>query len=221
MIVAIHQPNYIPWLGYFDKILKSDVFVFLDHVEFSKNGFINRNKVVVNNNSTWLTMPVSKKYHKSSIKDILIEDERWRQKHFKTLQQAYSSFPGSKIYLEKYRQIINSSANLCEINISLIVWCCSILGIDTKFVRSSDFKISGQAKTDLLVEINQMCGASTYLSGQGAACYLEQSQFGEIEVKWQEFTHPRYKQKTKEFIPNLSVLDFIFSQNPLSVKVEK
>lgn len=216
MIVAIHQPNYIPWLGYFDKISKSDIFVFLDHVEFSKNGFINRNKVAVNNSPTWLTVPVPKKYHKSSIMDIHVEDHKWRRKHLKTLQQSYSSFSGNQEYLKAYGQIINSSTSLCEINISLILWCCSVLGIESKFVRSSQLNLSDNTKTDLLVEITQACGAQTYLSGQGASEYLKEDSFGSMQVEWQKFSHPTYKQGSREFIPNLSVLDFILTQNPLS-----
>lgn len=217
MIVSIHQPNYIPWLGYFDKINRSDVHVFLDDVEYTKNGFINRNKILMNSEEIYLTIPVSKKDHDSHILKIGLNDVRWKKKHIKTLTQAYSKSRFTKRYMPVFEDIISKSQNLCKLNSEVVMWMCGEFGIDVRFLFSSHLtKDREMTKTSRLVEICNLLGAKSYLSGLGARDYLQLEEFADIGVIWQSFVHPLYEQQSDVFVQNLSALDLLFNEGPNS-----
>lgn len=215
MIVSIHQPNYIPWIGYFDKLAQSDVHVFLDDVKYSKNGYTNRNKILMNSKEIYLTVPVSKEYYNSNISEVEIRESKWKKKHTSTLRQAYSKAKYTSQYLPKIEEIIRSGKNLSEMNSSIITWMCEQFDINTKFVFSSKLDKSKKlAKTELLVDICQSLGASKYVSGAGAKDYLRVESFSNIDLAWQHFVHPEYKQRSNSFVKNLSALDLLFNEGP-------
>lgn len=221
MIVSIHQPNYIPWIGYFDKVSQSDVHVFLDDVEYSKNGYTNRNKILMNSNETYLTIPIPKKYYNSNISDIMISDPKWKNKHLKTLKQAYSKAGYVKQYMPELEDIIVRNNNLSCLNTEIIVWLCNNLNISTEFVFSSDIENNKDfSKTELLVDLCTVLKASKYISGLGARNYLQTGKFA-IDVAWQDFTHPKYKQNSSVFVENMSVLDLLFNEGPASERFFK
>lgn len=213
-VVSIHQPNYLPWLGYFNKLANSDVHVFLDDVEFSKNSFINRNRIWFDGKPTWLTIPVFKKYHKANIQDVpLPEDDSWKNRHLVKIEKTYKNYP----YFEKYFPVLKwyltdaGMNSLAELNISLIMWLADELNIASKIrfeLSSSLEKDNTKKKTDRLVEIVKAVGGTTYLSGEGGKGYLDVEAFGDIDVQWQSFEYPL------GFSADMTVLDVLFAKGP-------
>jgi hypothetical protein len=168
MMVSIHQPAYLPWLGYFARIAASDVHVVLDHVQFEKNSFINRNRVRAAQGACWLTVPVQTKgrFGRLPISAVRIDNSRdWRKQHWRTLAQSYSRSPHfaehaaffERIYARRWERLID----LCtEINAYLL----RALHIDTPLRQASSLGASG-VKDDLVLALCRACGATTYLSG--------------------------------------------------------
>lgn len=217
MVVAIHQHNFLPWIGYFYKIMQSDVFVFLDNVQYSKNSFINRNKIKTPHGAKWLTVPV--KYEsRELIKNIKTNNETdWRKKHLKTLEMNYKK---SRCFKELFEGLTRSYSSaefdkLASFNIHLIEFILRYLGVDKRIVKASDLDVEGRS-TELLVQIVKSVNGTTYLSGFGGENYQEEELFAEdgIALKCYDFEHPDYSQLWGEFIPNLSIIDFLFNTSP-------
>lgn len=198
-------------MGYFDKVFKSDIHVFLDDVEYSKNGFINRNKILMNGADIYLTIPVSKKYHNSKINEIIV-DNGWKNKHIKSLKQSYSKTKYFFKYIDNISEIVYNENKLYKINSNLIRYISQILNCETEFYFSSDLQKKEVKKTDLLLEILNNFSIDAYLSGVGAKDYIEESKFSDIKLIWQDFKHPLYNQRSKKFIKNLSILDLVFNE---------
>lgn len=221
MIVAIHQPQYLPWLGYFDKIDKADIFVLLDDVQYKKNEWQNRNKIRTANGWQWITVPVRYRFGEK-INQIKIDNSGdWREEHHKSLVINYNKAPCFKDYESFFKaSFTNNWEYLVDINIHFIKYLIKSIGITTKLISSSELVIEGQ-KTERLVEICKKLGADTYLSGEGAREYLELSQFEKegINVKFQDFNHPIYKQVYNNFEPFMSVVDLLFNYGQKSLKV--
>jgi hypothetical protein len=219
MIVAIHQPNFFPWLGYFNKINKADVFILLDNVQFSKTGgtWTNRVKIVMNDQAQWLTMPIIRNYHGLRlIKDMEINNlTDWRAKMLKTIEQNYRHRPYFKEEWDYLQTLINyDTENLCKYNIHAIHSLAGHLGLDvSKLVIGSTLNGAGKA-TDLLIAMTSAVGGTAYLCGGGAESYQENEKFAlaGIELIYQNFKHPEYSQgETKKFIPGLSIIDVLFN----------
>jgi hypothetical protein len=217
-IVAIHQPQYLPYLGFFHKLLHCDVFVALDNVQFQKNGLQNRNKVKNAQGWQWLTVPVLHDFGQL-INEVRTNPEiPWQQKHWNALRFNYSRAAYFDTYGPALENILNRDwNNLCELNVTLIRWVAEALGIETPIVYSSDLSVDGN-KTGLLVEVCQALEADGYLSGPGGRRYMDLAAFeaAGIEVLWQQFIPPVYKQLFPGvgFIPNLSVVDALFNCGP-------
>lgn len=218
-VVAIHQPNFFPWLGYFDKIYKSDTFILLDNVQFSKTGgtWTNRVKIVINNHSQWLTLPVVRNYHGLHlVKDMEIDNaSRWRVKMVKTIEQNYKKCPFFDEGWEYIQSLIDyDSNNLCDFNINAITSLTNYLGLDvSKLVIGSTLKAQGKA-TDLLITLTQAVAGSAYMCGGGASSYQEDDKFAlaGVQLIHQDFSHPAYPQaNTREFISGLSIIDALFN----------
>lgn len=217
--VAIHQPNFFPWLGYFNKIIRSDVFIVLDHVQFPKTGgtWINRVKMLVGGRPSWVTVPITRNFHGvKSIGDMEInETTPWREKLEKTLQANYAGAPYFKEVMSWVRPLIHyPTSNLCQLNLHAIGAMVHALEIPaSRLVLSSTLKSSGQA-TDLLVSLIQAVDGTAYLCGHGAGGYQEDGKFGQngIQLIQQGFAHPAYRQvATGEFHPGLSILDCVMN----------
>ncbi|MCK4820225.1 WbqC family protein, partial [bacterium] len=148
MIVGIHQPNYLPWLGYFYKIARSDIFVFLDNAQYSKNSFINRNKIKTPQGAAWLTVDVlTKGRFRQLINEVEINNDTfWSNTQEKTISQNYSK----ALYFEKYKNFFEDVYHrrwqkLVDLNEALITLSCDILGISgVKFIRASELNVRGQ-----------------------------------------------------------------------------
>lgn len=215
MTVAIHQPNYFPYYGYFHKIKSSDIFVFLDNVKFSTESFTNRNQIKTSAGVKWLTVPIVRKdISKTVIKDVKISNvENWCKSH---LEIIYDSYRDSK-HFQSYKNVIKSVYdkrwdNLCELNIYITERLCKVLDINTKFIRASSLNVS-EKKAGLICEICEELGADIYFSGISGRNYNDEQRFKEhdIEVIYQSFEHPIYQQLHGNFIENLSILDIFFN----------
>lgn len=218
-IAAIHQPSFFPWLGFFNKIVRSDVFVILDNVQFPKTGgyWANRVKLIVGGKGEWVTMPINRSYSGTrNINEIEIDNSRnWNQKMLKSISVNY----GKAKYFEEIYPIASSllespGTDLTQFNLKVIHEFCTMLKIDTShFRRGSDMNVSGTS-TDLLISIVTETGCNAYMCGGGASKYQEDEKFAQnnIELIYQNFKHPVYDQfNTKEFVAGLSILDTLMN----------
>jgi hypothetical protein len=217
MIVSIHQPNFLPWPGYFNKIVNSDIFVVIDNVQYVKGHIINRNKIKDNNaKASWLTVPVKiSKGSEQLINEIEIDySHKWQQKNLNRLKSYYEK---SKFF-DKYFPVLKQCfckqySNLADFNIELIQYICSELKINTPIYITSDLQEDFGERNYLNLNICKYFKADTYLSGIGARKYNDENLFrmNAIKLKYQEFTSPVYPQLHGEFIPNLSIVDLLLN----------
>lgn len=215
MIVSIHQPNYIPWLGYFYKLYKSDVFVIADNVQYTKLGFINRNKIKTPQGDTWLTVPVDYKNSlKQSINQVKTKDELdWKKKHLNAIEQNYKKAKHFNCFYELFREVLlKEYATLSDLNISIIKSICNALEINTQIVLLSELDIKGR-KTESVINICKYFNADTYLSGHGAKEYHDLDLFKDNKVKlvYSDFKIIEYEQLWGDFLSNMSIIDYIFN----------
>ncbi len=224
-VVAIHQPESFPWLGFFHKMHLADVFVILDTVQFEKNNVQNRNKILIGGKPSWLTLPVKSHQSNAKIHEIKINWESPDiKKHLATLKQNYGKHPHAEEVLEFLESHYGKKhEKLSDFNTDLILFLKERLGIDTEVIKASELSLSGNARggTEVTLEICKTLGADTYLSGSGAKVYLKTDAYKQegINVIFQEFKHPTYSQyKNKNFVPYLSIIDLYFNHGPESLK---
>lgn len=220
MRCAIIQPSYIPWRGYFDQILRSDVFVFYDDVQFDKHGWRNRNRIKTPDGTKWLTIPVRSKGNTTrgtAINDIEIASETsWNRKHLASLRQSYSRAPFFELYMtivEKH--LVDPATVLSDLTIPLTIELARELGASCEFVRSSDLALTGNRNERLLL-ILQSLGASHYLSGPSAASYIEPGAFreGGVAIEYVQFDYPEYPQLHPPYDAHVSIVDLLFMLGP-------
>jgi hypothetical protein len=215
LIVAIHQPVYLPWLGFFHKMYSCDCFVLLDDAAFSKNSVENRNLIKTPNGTLWLTVPVRTKGRLGQlIRDVEIDNSKeWQQKHWKTIMMNYRK----ATFFQDFGQIFEETYSrrwdrLVELNQQIIFDLARTFGIDRKVVLSSSLSASGQS-TLRLVNICKALAADTYFSGIGAKAYQDETLFASegIRVVYQQYTPTAYSQLYGKFVPNLSAIDYLFN----------
>lgn len=218
-IVAIHQPNFFPWLGYFNKIARSDLFILMDNAQFPKTGgnWSNRVRLMINGEPQWVTVPVVRAFHGvRSVGEMLINnDAPWRTKLVKTLRTNYNHAPFFESVFTFLEELINNpTASLADYNTAAITSLAERLRIDSsRLVLGSSLQSEGSA-TDLLVSMIKAVGGTAYLAGGGASGYQEDEKFAAagIELIRQDFQHPVYPQrKSREFVAGLSVIDALMN----------
>lgn len=222
-IITIHQPNYIPWIGYFHKIFISDVFVFLDSTQYSPGTFINRSFISQGQNSLKLIIPAYVPTHLSPISDVIIDTKDFARKHLTSLKQTYFK---SRFYKEIFNVIQPSyeigKISLAEFNIRLITDIVNYLEFEIRLIRSSSLDIHTK-KNNLLIDITKVCGGNVYISGNGAKNYIEghEKKYSKngIRLAYQNFVHPEYNQLKKSFLPGLSILDLLFNKGKESSEI--
>jgi hypothetical protein len=219
--VAIHQPNYVPWPGYFHKLANCDVFVYLDAVQFPRGqSFAARNRIKTPNGVVFLSIPVSLpkgSEGKASYLEAAFADERWRKKHLKTVEQSYRQAPYFGEIHELYSNELERHETLVDLNIGLIDAFTSYLGIETRRVRLSELLPSFGQKTQLIIDVCRALGAGTYLSGTGGGRdYNDEELLNRhgIELRYDDFSYPTYPQLWGTFEPGLSILDLLFNCGP-------
>jgi hypothetical protein len=213
--IAIMQPTYLPWSGYFNLIAQAQDFVFLDDVQFSHQSWQQRNRVVVNCQPCVLTVPVlTSDRGPQSICEVRVdESKKWRKKHVRTLQQAYARHPFGKQAVALVESGIGGTTDrLTEINIAIILAFCQAMGLPAKFHRSSDLAVRG-TRSDRLLDMCRLLGAKTYLSPRGSQDYLEEDGVfanSEIALVYQQFVPAPYPQRGLDgFISHLSIVDLV------------
>lgn len=214
MIVAIHQPQYLPWIGYFDKMLKSDTFCYLDNVQFKKNEWQNRNRIKTSQGWQWLTVPVEYRFPQK-INEVRVNNTTgWGKKHLQALISNYSKAPFFKEHFSFFEQAYARDWEfISELNIFLIEYIREKLGLgDKPTVLASHLKLSDDP-TGRLIDICKILSADTYLAGRDGAKYMDLERFKDsgIKVITQDFHHPSYPQLFGDFGPQLSVIDLLFN----------
>lgn len=212
MTVTIHQPEHLSYLGFFHKVSRCDKLILLDTVDYEKNYFQNRNRIITPSGVRYITVPVN---GGKAIKDIAISQKEWpamRRKLLATIRQSYGKTPFFDEYYKELEAIYQKNDDkLVDLNVELLEKVLEWLRIDTVIYKASDLNCSG-TKSELLANLCKAVGAERYLSGCSGRVYLDTSFFGTIEVVFQSFRHPSYAQaNTMEFIPCMSVIDSLFN----------
>lgn len=216
-MIAIHQPNFFPWLGYFDKIARSDRFIILDHVQRPKGSgsWINRVKLLLGGEGRWWSAPIRREEGLPSILETRFDSSPWRRKSLATLQAAYGKAPRFRETMEVIEPLIlNEEDSVGAFNIRAIVAISQGLGLDTsKLLRSSQLGCEGTSN-GLLISLTKAAGGDIYLCGGGASGYQEDDLYAEagIDLRYQSFAHPVYPQHgSAEFIGGLSIVDTLMN----------
>jgi hypothetical protein len=222
MIVAIHQPNHLPYLGFFDKIHKSDVFVIHDDAQFNDSDFQHRNRIRVYEGWKWITVPVERK--EIPINEIMIKnnvnigDRHWSMAHFEIIQGWYKNAPYFETYEDDIRKIYESKYDkLADLNMELIKFLINSFDLDIKIVFSSNFNLASK-RTERIIDTVRAVGGDTYLSGPAGKSYMDLSLFTDIELQFQDFKHPKYPQCYDKFVPNMSAIDTLFNVGKLPLE---
>ena len=218
-VVAIHQPNFLPWLGWFDKLARADVFVLLDSTQFprtSRGTWSNRVQLLVNREPRWVTVPVVRAGRGTqALRDVRVDDEQpWRDKLLRTIQLSYARAPHFDEHFPLVREILKQPTDtLVELNEHGVRVLAETLELDTtRLVRASDLDADA-GSTELLVQLTRAAGGSAYLSGDGAGGYQEDELFARagLELLYQQFEQHPYPQLGDGFTPGLSIVDALFS----------
>lgn len=222
MIVSIHQPAYLPWLGYFQRIAASDLHITLDHVQFEKNSFVNRNRIRTTDGWCWLTVPVRTRHRFGAlpISEIEIDDaSRWRAKHWNAIRQNYARAPyfdaHAGFFEDVYRRDWKRLADLCR---AITDYLLAAFGIQT-LIWQSTWLSPQRSKDELVLELCERAGADVYLSGALGRDYLRTAEFARagIRVQYQDYQHPQYPQwRGDGFEPFMSAVDLLFNCGPNS-----
>ena len=220
MIIAIHQPQYLPWIGYFDKMQKADAFCYLDNVQYKKNEWQNRNRIKTAKGWQWITVPVLYRFPQK-INDLKINNTvNWRHKHIQAISTNYGKAPYFKEYFRIFEQSFEMDwLSLSSLNIYLIEQIRNLLELNHKPTTvASELKLS-ENPTDRLIDICKALGGNTYLSGPDGAKYLDLEKFRirGIKVIFQDFIHPDYPQLFGEYQSHMSVMDLLFNCGPESL----
>lgn len=222
MIVTTSQPRYLPWLGYFHRIAVSDLFIYLDTVQYTPRDWENRNKVKTDRGWTWLTVPVKAQY-RALIPEVLIDNEQtWQRKHWRTIETYYSSSPYFNNYSEKFLSIYEQTwSSLTDLNLALTQVLCECLGLEQAcFAKASSIGVSGRG-SDLILDLCKAVGATVYLSGSQGRNYLDEQAFTEVGIQlvYQDYQHPVYPQLHSDFQPYMAAIDLLFNCGEHSFKI--
>jgi hypothetical protein len=222
MIVAVHQPQYLPWLGYFDKIEKADVFVLLDCVQYKKNEWQNRNKIKTAAGWQWLTVPVTYSFPQL-INEVGINNrEKWQHRQEQAIITNYRKAPHWNILEDFLKELFSREwQTISQVNIFVVKRLAEISGIKTPLHVASDLGKLPEDPDGRLIAIAKYFSADTYLAGMGGREYMELDKFDRegIGVIFQKYVHPVYNQIFGDFAPFMSVIDLIFNHGIDSLKI--
>jgi WbqC-like protein len=224
MLVSIHQPHYLPWLRYFDKIARSDLFIVLDDVQYTKNGFQNRNKIKTAQGWTYLTVPIQKPTQRSILEIEIDNRTTWRDKHRRTLEMSYRKAPYFERYWPEWAALYEREwTHLAMLNRAMLMLLLRHLELRTPVVFSSDLPAQDQA-TERLAALCRAVGGDSYLSGRYAVeAYLDPAvlEAAGIRLAFQEWQAPTYGQlyPAAGFVPDLAIVDLLFNTGPCAREI--
>ncbi|MCP4220892.1 MAG: WbqC family protein [bacterium] len=214
--VTIHQPDFLPWLGFFHRWSNSDVLILLDDVQFLRRGWHHRDKIKTVNGAEWLTVPTLKKgKYLQMIHDVRIDNSTdWKRKHLGAIRSAY----GGAKHFPHYSRILsdiydNTYTLLMDFNVELLKMAAEALNISVPYIRASDCRVK-TSRNHRLIDLVKKVSGSRYLTGTGSRDYLDEALFEQnnIGVIWQDFRHPVYPQLHGEFVAGLSVIDYLMNR---------
>jgi len=216
--IAIMQPTYLPWVGYFSMIKNSDIFIFFDDVQLTKRSWQVRNKIKIKDDFAFLTLPIKKNKSTRETKIFeaqISEDVPWRSKHLKSIEHSYRKSPYYEDACDLVRDLLNfEEKSLADFNINFISNVCKKLSIETPLYRSSELPVYGR-KDEYLVSICKHFQATEYLSAPGSKGYIEEGENlfekSNIDILYHNYLHPTYPQTNGDFISHLAIVDAIFS----------
>ncbi|KKS34882.1 MAG: WbqC-like protein [Parcubacteria group bacterium GW2011_GWC2_42_12] len=222
--VAIMQPSYLPWVGFFELIYRADVFVVYDTVQFDKNGWRNRNRIKTANGSLWLTVPVKASGRPKLCEAVIDNSKKWRKQHLRSIELNYGKCQYFNDYFPQLEKILNSDWQyLNDLNLALIKYFLAVLDLTGKeFIISSKLdeyeSMAGLDKVGRLIELCKFFKADVFYEPMGGKCYLEiekkRFEQANIQLVFQNIESQPYNQPFGNFIPNLSIIDLLFSLGP-------
>ncbi|MEM6909584.1 MAG: WbqC family protein [Pseudomonadota bacterium] len=221
MIAAIMQPTYLPWIGYFDLIDTADQFVFLDDAQVLKRSWGVRNRVIGQNGETFLTVPLSGHSQTDDctfINTSIDPGHKWRKTHLATIRHSYGKAPHfAEVFADLEAVLSADNTTIGALNEAFIKATAERIGIQTPFLQSSKLDGIDGRKDHRLLSICRKIGAQTYLSAQGSAAYIEQTNEGGafaqsgVELRYHNFAHPVYSQTADGFVSHLSIVDLLMN----------
>lgn len=226
MKIGILQPGYLPWLGFFEQMFRTDVFVVYDDVQYDKEGWRNRNRIKGANGVLWLTIPVHVKLADHPlIHEVRIDNKtHWRKKHLMSLKMNYAKAPFFSKYIEIFEEAFSHEwDSLVDIDMYFILKLSECLGMgDKKIVRSSTLNVEGD-RLERLVKVCKMFDADVFYEGAAGKNYIDSDYFSEhgVAIEYQDYKHPVYKQLYGDFVPYLSVVDLLFNHGDESLEIIK
>jgi len=224
MTVVIMQPGYLPWLGFFELMYKSDIFVIYDNVQYDKNSWRNRNRIKTLRGVQWLTVPVLSS-GKPLIKDTKIDNKQdWRRKHLKSIKINYRKAPFLKKYIGLFEDMLAKEWEfLLDLDMAFINEISKTLGLRKKLIYASELNVTEKDKIKRLIGICQLLKADIFYEPAGGKNYLagEEKKFEGAGIKliFQNYKHPVYSQLHGDFVPNLSIIDLLFNEGPKSLDI--
>ncbi len=218
MKAAGSQPTYLPWMGYFEMIDRSDFFIVADQVQFEKESWQKRNRIKTSSGAIWLSVPVIRERLNTPINRVRINHDRGNPltTHWKTITMAYRKAPFFERYCSTFKEIYSRKYELLrDLNLDLIRAICGILGIQTEIVVAStlDLQDDDLRKTERIIHTCKRLGVTHLVEGQAGRNFIDLDLFqaNNIQIVFQDYRHPVYPQLYGEFIPYLSVIDLIFN----------
>ena len=221
-LVAVHQPQYLPWLGYFDKMDQSDVFCLLDTVQYKKNEYQNRNRIKTDKGWQWLTVPVTYRFPQRILEVEIHAGETWRRKHLEAIRTHYRKAPYYELHIGRLEAFFEQNRQkLVDVNEACVRLLMELCGIECEVVLASQLDVESDHPTGRLIEIVRLLGGDTYLAGKDGAKYMEIEWFRQkgVGLLFQDFAHPVYPQCYGAFEPCMSLLDLLFNCGPSSLSI--
>jgi len=220
--VAIHQPQYFPYPGFFHKLSLADVFVIMDNAQYDKR-FTNRNKIISTSGWTWITIPINKEH--KFLPNRLVEinnDSPWKQLHWKKIHVSYANAKFFHLYSDYIQSLyMRDWKYLFDLDFETLKQIVEWLGLKIRIIRESELIVEGKA-TERLISICKTIGADTYISGRGGGSYVDEKlcEKNNLRLEYQNYLPQRYHQNlSKSFIPDLSILDMLVNVGPDSLKL--
>lgn len=221
MRVAIHQPQFLPWLGYLDKIDRADLFVLLDTVQFKKNEWQNRNRIRTAQGWQWLTVPVLHRFGQKLNEVLINQTVDWKAKHVRAIEMHYAQAPHRDRYLGELTALYRQSwEQLTSLNLAVLRWLLGVFGIKTPIRLASEMTLR-EEPTDRLIDICRTVGATQYLAGAGARNYMDVPRFeaSGVALVSQDFRHPVYRQCYEPFVPGLAAIDLLLASGDDALRI--
>lgn len=219
--VAIHQPLYLPWIGYFYKMVRSEIFVFWDTAQMMRGrGWGNRNTIKTANGPCRISVPIKRKSRGMQVhREVEIAGDDWRKKHLGSLQHAYGKAPFFQDYFGLFEDHLGRTwTHLDDLNMALARALCQTIGIECELRLASELGGDEEAAeaTERLIRLTRRAGGDVYLSGFGGQDYMDMARFASagVGVEIYDFVHPTYRQLWGGFLPKMSIIDLLFNEGP-------